>query len=84
MAANNKSTLGWKITSIVCACALVCVSTLYALGVGWKDKSENGIEQPKSQSENTSETTAEATEVTDGETMLSLWTEGSDERRDNS
>lgn len=84
MSADNKTSLGWKITSIVCACALVCVSTLYALGVGWKNKTTDSSKQPTSQAEsqaNVQTAEGEETKVTDGKTMLSLWTEGAESKQ---
>ena len=76
---SNSSSIGWKITSVVCACALICVSTLYAMGIGWREKVNETVPQPISQTE--VPTSQEDKSVTDGKTMLSLWTEGAESKQ---
>ena len=36
MSKNTKSTIAWKVSTVVVSCLLAAVSTCYALGVGWK------------------------------------------------
>jgi len=51
----------WKILTALLLCALIIVSCLYGLGVGWK--TQPGEPMP-----------TQSTQAVDGETILSLWT----------
>ena len=65
----------WKTTAIVSVCLLLLVSTLYALGVGWKKPTDNTPEQQNETVVPENDTEKEEGSVLPQEDYLSLWTD---------
>ena len=77
-----KNTKTWKILTAVLLCALIVVSCLYAMGVGWKDKVP-AVDEKTSTVDDQTSLPAQTDPVKDhepgetqidGNNMLSLWT----------
>ena len=77
-----KNTKTWKILTAVLLCALIVVSCLYAMGVGWKDKAP-AVDEKTSTVDDQTSLPAQTDPVKDhepgetqidGNNMLSLWT----------